>query len=198
MNFMGRKILLIGALVPVLFLVACATHIKSSSVKNPPPSEAFANFTAFEMKPAALAPAFENNEANQRALAKIQENLSAGMTPSLNKWNQVGATKAGAERTLVIESVVTDIKFIAGAVRFFVGPIAGSSAIVMRATITEKENGKVVAAPEFYAVGGTWKGSFTMGVTDNLMLTRVAGELRDYLIANYASAIGGPTGARRR
>jgi hypothetical protein len=37
-------------------------------------------------------------------------------------------------------------------------------------------------------------GAFTFGVTDNIMLTRIAGRLTDYLIGNYEHAVGGGTG----
>jgi hypothetical protein len=38
-------------------------------------------------------------------------------------------------------------------------------------------------------------GGFTLGVTDNLMLTRVANLASGYIIANYDQAVGGPSGA---
>jgi hypothetical protein len=199
MNSSYIKLPFAGALaIMALFFSACATQIRTSVTSNPPPAEAFSNFTAFEMKPAVLAPAYADNATNQKALAKIQENLSAGMDPALNSWNQAGATKGGAKRTLMIEPVVAEIKFIGGAARFWAGAMAGSSAVIARATITEKETGKVIATPEFYAVAGAWGGGWTIGGTDNMMLSRIAQQLTNYLVTNYASAVGGPTGATTR
>jgi hypothetical protein len=43
-------------------------------------------------------------------------------------------------------------------------------------------------------MGGAW----TFGSTDNAMLVRIANRLTDYLAANYASPVGGPTGAEPR
>jgi len=120
------------------------------------------------------------------------------MAPFLKSWNQASTGKTVGRRTLIIEPVVTQIKFIGGAARFWAGPAAGSSAIIMHAMIIEKETGKTIATPEFYIKSGAWSGGWTIGVTDNLMLTRIAEKFKDYLVANYASAVGGTTDARQK
>ena len=190
-----RKSFLAGIIFSLLLLGACATNIRSSVQTNPPPGEAFSNFTAFEMKPATLAPAFARRASNKNALARIQENLSDAMTPVLRDWNQAGAAKGGTARTLVIEPVVTQIKFVGTSGRFRAGSMAGSSAVIMDMNISEKETGEVIATPEFYAKASAWGGSFTLGATDNMMLSRIAQQVKNYLTANYAAAVGGPSGA---
>ena len=75
------------------------------------------------------------------------------------------------------------------------GAIAGSSAVIIRVTISEKETGRVIATPEFFARAAAMSGSHSFGAADNVMLIRVAGRLTDYLRVNYSAAIGGPTGA---
>ena len=155
------------------------------------------DFDVIQIKPVALAPAYASNGANQKALVKIQENISADMTPLLEQWNKAGAEKTEGKRTLEVEPVVTEIKFIGGAVRFWAGAIAGSSAVIMHTTITEKETGQIVATPELFATAGAWSGSWTIGITDNLMLKHIADQLKDYLLKNYTAAIGGPTGAQK-
>jgi hypothetical protein len=154
------------------------------------------NFTAFELKPVTLAPRYANNDTNEKALVKIQENLSLVMEPTITNWNHVGAAKGAPPRTLVITPVVTEIKFIGGAARFWAGPAADSSAVVLRVTITEKETGRTIATPEFYSAAGAWSGSWTIGGTDNAMLGRIAAKVTDYLIKNYTNPVGGPTGAQ--
>ncbi|MDR0902439.1 MAG: hypothetical protein LBM92_06690, partial [Opitutaceae bacterium] len=187
----------LGLFAAVLLLFpACATHIRISNKTNPPPGEAFSNFTAFEIKPVTLAPRYANNDTNKKALVKIQENLSLVMDPTITNWNHIGATKGTPQRTLVITPVVSEIKFIGGAARFWVGPVAGSSAVILRVAIVEKETGKTIATPEFYSSAGSWNGSWTVGGTDNAMLGRTATKVSDYLIKNYATPVGGPTGAK--
>ena len=174
-------------------LSGCATHISTNITQNPPPAERFSNFNRFEMAAVALVPPYAGQGANEKALRKIQEDVSVRMVPALRDWNAAGAAGSPA-RTLLIEPTVTEIKFIGGGARFWAGPIAGSSAVLMTARITEKETGKVVATPLFYARAEAWGGSFTFGVTDNLMLLRIADRLCDYLLANYPEAVGGVTG----
>jgi hypothetical protein len=174
-------------------LSGCATHISTSITQNPPPAERFSNFNRFEMTAIALAPPYAGQGANEKALRKIQEDVSVRMVPALKDWNAAGASGSPA-RTLLIEPTVTEIKFIGGGARVWAGAMAGSSAVLMTARITEKETGRVVATPLFYARAEAWGGAFTFGVTDNLMLLRIADRLCDYLLANYTEAVGGVTG----
>jgi hypothetical protein len=174
-------------------LSGCATHISTTITQNPPPAEKFSAFNRFELAKIVLAPQYAGESANERALAKIQENLSIKMAPILEKWNANGAS-GSPSRTLLIVPTVTDIKFINGTARFWAGPLAGSSAVIMNARITEKETGKVIATPVFYARAEAWGGSLTIGATDNLMLPRIANRLSDYILANYNSTVGGITG----
>jgi hypothetical protein len=98
-------------------------------------------------------------------------------------------------RTLVIKPVISEVKFISGGKRFWAGALAGSSAVILDVTFTEKETGKLIAKPTFYARAAAMGGAWSIGSTDNVMLVRIAGRLTDYLAANYAAAVGGPSGA---
>jgi hypothetical protein len=116
------------------------------------------------------------------------------MTPALATWN--GAAPAGAPvRTLLIETTIPEIKFINATSRVWAGAMAGSSAVILRAKISEKETGKRVAEPEFYARAAAMSGAYSIGGADNAMLVRIANRLTDYLLANYSQAVGGPSGA---
>lgn len=175
-------------------LTGCVTHITTDITQNPPPAEKLSGFTKFEMAKVALVAPYAGQKSNERALAKIQENVTLRMDPMLATWTTAGAT-ATSTRTLVITPVVAEIKFISGGSRFWAGAFAGSSAIILTAKITEKETGKVVANPTFYAHAAAMGGAWTFGATDNLMLARIAGRLTGYLEANYPAAVGGPSGA---
>lgn len=192
---MSNRVLL-SLLAPcVVLLGACITHITEDKTQNPPPAERFANFNRFEMNRLVLAPGYAGQNPNERALAKIQQNVSLKMDPALAQWNASKAKESPA-RTLVIKPVVTEIKFINANARIWAGPLAGSSAVVLRAEITERESGKIIATPEFYARAAAMGGTWTFGITDNLMLVRVADRLSSYIEANYDKAVGGPTGAK--
>jgi hypothetical protein len=177
-----------------LLLTGCVTRITTDITQNPPPAEKFSALNRFEMAKIELVAPYAGQEANERALIKIQENVSLKAEPLLRGWNEAGAGITPV-RTLLFTPVVTEIKFIGGGTRFWVGAMAGSSAVILKVTITEKESGKVIATPMFYARAAAMGGAWTFGSTDNLMLVRIAGRFTDYLAANYASTVGGRTGA---
>lgn len=177
-----------------LALGGCVTHIKEDATYNPAPAERFSNFNHFELQPLALPPPFAGQAPNERARTKVQENIAARLATTIAAWN-TAARDAQPVRTLVLEPSVAEIKFISVGSRIMAGAIPGSSAIILKVRISEKETGRVIATPEFYARGNTWAGAFSFGATDNVMLTRVANRFADYVLANYAVAVGGPTGA---
>ena len=184
---------LVLAAAAAIVVAGCVTKIKSDVTQNPPPAERFSAFTRFELSKVALVPPYAGQEANERALVKIQENVSAKADPLLAGWNAAGANAPA--RTLVIQPTITEIKFISGGKRFWGGAFAGSSAVILRVTFTEKETGRVIASPEFYSRAAAMGGAWTFGATDNTMLIRIANRFTDYLAANYAAAVGGPSGA---
>lgn len=174
----------------------CATQVKSTVVntaRNPAPAEKFADFTRFELAPLAMPAPYAGQRANEAAKKKIQENVDLRLIPLIASWNRLGAAKPA--RTLVIEPTITEIKFINGGVRFWTGAMAGSSMVVLDTRITEKETGRVIAKPEFYARAAAMAGAWSVGGADNAMLVRIANRLSDYLTVNYDAAVGGVTGA---
>jgi len=190
---MHSRILLLSA-ASLSLLSGCVSHIQTDVVQNPPPTERFSNFSHFEIAKIALVAPFAGQDTNERALAKIQENVSAAIDPVLVKWNRTGAANT-VTRTLAIEPTITQIRFIRAGVRVFTGWMAGSSGVILTAKISEKETGKVIATPEFYARAYAMAGEISFGAADNVMLVRIANRLTDYLQANYAQAVGGPSGA---
>jgi len=182
--------------LPLVILVAggCVTHITTDLTQNPPPAEKLSDFTHFELEPVTLDAADQSSDANHKALAKIQENLSERMNPVIVKWNQNGDQAGGPRRTLVIEPKIEEIKFLNATVRVWTGSFSGSSAVLMRVRLVEKDSGKEIASPIFYARAAALSGAWTFGVMDNLMLVRITDTITDYLQNNYLQAIGGPTG----
>jgi len=183
-----RRILLAATVAVALPLVSgCATKIKASSSHNPAPATAFSSYGRIDVKPVAYAPGYKGNPA---ALGKIAANLDKDLAPSLAQWN----SRPANGRTLTVEPVVEEMSFKSTTKRVFLGPLAGSSGVLMRVTFRDN-TGKVIAAPEFFQRANAMSGGFTLGVQDNLMLTRVSKLASSYVIANYDQAVGGPTGA---
>ncbi|HSI46676.1 MAG TPA: hypothetical protein VLA61_00230 [Ideonella sp.] len=165
----------------------CATSVKATAKQNPPPTEAFSSFGRIEIKPVRLA---EGQKANPGTMDKIQANFDKPLKPLLSQWNQ----RPDNGRRLVIDPVVEQIEFTHGAKRVLLGPLAGSSGVLMRLYITDGK-GATVATPEFFQRADAWAAGFVFGVHDNLMLTRIGELSSDYVIGNFDRAKGGPTGA---
>ncbi len=187
-----RSLLLV--LIAAAGLVGQAANVSTTVTNNPPPEEKLSGFTHFEMAKIIMVAPYAGQPANEKALLKIQENVSLKADPLLKTWNETGAAVTPV-RTLVITPVITEIKFIGGKARVWGGAFAGNSGVIIAVRFTEKETGKEIANPLFFARASAMGGAYTFGSTDNLMLTRVAGRLTDYLAANYTDAVGGPTGA---
>ncbi|MDR1994328.1 hypothetical protein [Azonexus sp.] len=181
---------LAGTLVFALVVTGCASKVKASRTDNPPPIEAYSKFGRIEIKPVTLAPEFRGQSANEKSLEKINANFFKRLGDNPKKWNE----RPDNGRTLVIEPIVTDIRFIGVGARIFTGPLSGSSGVVIHIKATEVSTGKLIDHPEFYQRSSAGAG-FALGVADNLMLTRIGELVGDYLLRNYDAPIGGKTGA---
>jgi hypothetical protein len=187
MNNKRRSVLIVSAILGVGLLQGCATKIKASSTDNPPPPVAFSSYSRIDVKPVVFKEGYKGDYAG---LAKIDENMKKDLAQKLEQWNQ----RASNGRTLTVEPVVEEMSFKHGASRVLLGPLTGSSGVLMRVTFRDN-TGKVIATPEFFQRTAAFSGGFTLGAMDNLMLTRVANLASGYIIANYDKAVGGPTGA---
>ncbi len=186
-SFDGARSLLGLALV-LIVMTGCITQIKPSTEQNPKPAAEFSAFNRFELS--ALKAGNPEVAEQQDAMAKIQESIAKRLKTRLNAWNS--RPVRGETRTLLIEPTITELKFVGGGGRFVGGALAGSSAVVMRAKFTERETGKAIAHPEFYARAAAMGGAYSFGGTDNAMLERIANSLAVYVFTNYKQSVGGP------
>ncbi len=177
-----KCVTIVTTLVLALFLQGCATNLRQPKSAPQPTSKKLSTFQAVQMKAVTVSPAFAKAGANQKAAKKINENLAKEM--KLVFPNLQDAGKPAVPGTLVITPVVEEIKFIGGFARYMVGAMAGSSAILMKVTYTDADSGAVIGEPEFYRVANARGGAYSMGVTDNLMLTEVARDIAYYTKMN--------------
>ncbi len=176
----------IAAVVGCVLLAGCVTNIAPTSDTNPPPSEALGGFQNYEVSQITLAES-QDSESNQVALIKVQENWDKNVGLMLDDWG--GSSTNG--RTLVIEPLITEMKFVSGSKRFWVGAAAGSSAVLMNVKLTDKATGDVVANPQFFQRAAALGGNFSVGGTDNAMLVRISSLVAQYLGDNKVEAVGG-------
>ena len=168
-------------------LAGCATHLSKPSKSPEPSAVRLGTFDRAEMKAVGISDSFAGNSANQRALKKINEHLFSDMRivfPNLKRIETGENFSTGSDHTLQITPYVKEIKFIGGGARFWVGAMAGSSAVLMQATFTDSSTGKIIADPEFYRSAGAYAGGWTVGATDNHMLADIARDVIDYTTLN--------------
>ena len=182
-----RKILLGAGLAALALVQGCATHVKTASLTNPPPAEAFKNFGRIEVRSVTFAPGVKGKE---KGVERIDANMKKDLAQKLPEWN----SRPQNGRTLIVEPVVEQLELTGGATRVMFGPLAGSSGVLMRLNIKDG-NGKVIATPEFFQRADAMSAGWTMGVGDGMMLMRVSNLATAYLIGNFEAARGGPTGA---
>lgn len=191
-NFPSKFFFVALALAAMVVMSGCATNIKATATVNEPPIEKLSNFQNFVIERVYMPPEIAEDSANRRALVKIQGNIDKNINATIYEWNSHGNPTG---RKLVIKPVIEDMKFVSSGTRVFLGPMAGSSAVRMKLLLTDDSSKQVIGNPEFYQRAGAWAGAFTIGVHDNMMMTRIASLISDYIINNYTQAIGGPTGA---
>lgn len=172
-------------LLSLLLSSGCATNIKRADGPPQPPAESFAGFDGMILRDVVLSDGFKDSPANVKATKKIQENLTAKIGTVWPGATALGAGEAvtapEGKRTLLVEPVVEEIKFIGGAARFWAGAMAGSSAVYMKVKFTDATSGKELAHPEFYQQANATGGAYSFGATDNNMLDRIAGLIADYV-----------------
>ena len=184
----------LSVFVIVSALSGCVTTVtdRPENTFNPLPTSGLSAFRQIELLPIRHDPDVQMTEANYKALQKIQENVDLNMGQTLKSWNTNPPPASSGH--LLIEPVITEIKFVSGGTRFFAGAFAGSSAVVMQVKIYDKERGDTIAHPEFYQRAAAMGGAWSLGTTDNLMLVRIANLFTNYLKDNYDRPVGGRTG----
>jgi hypothetical protein len=174
-----------GALFLVLaFTLAqgCATNLSKPDGPPQPTSVKLSTFKTVAMKKVAIAPDFASAGANQKAAKKIDKELALGMRTVFPDLRQIDGEDV--QTGLLIEPLIQEIKFIGGAARFWVGAMAGSSAVLMKATFRDASTGKVIGEPQFYRNANAYTGGWSFGATDNLMLDGVAKDIVNYAKTN--------------
>lgn len=185
----------IAAIAPTS--VSAADKYQPSVQTNAPPKVPFSIFDRVEISPVTLAAPFDKHKGNVAAQSKIQDHFTTRLAPLAMVMNS-REKKSDPARVLLIEPSIEKITFIGTGARIWAGAMAGSSQVLMRVKISDKQTGELIAEPEFYQRANAWGGGYSAGRTDNDMLSRIADLMASYLSGNLETAVGGPTGAEPR
>jgi hypothetical protein len=168
-------------------------YTEAREINNPAPKVALNSFDRFEIAPVAMGAPYAGDEVNEDAKQRLQINLDERATPLLAEWNGK-EMKSSPPKTLKIEPAVRYLKFVSGKKRFWTGAFSGSTSVLVTVKLSDAATGETIAEPEFYQRAGAMGGAWSYGATDKAILVRTTDLISDYLKANYAAAVGGPTG----
>lgn len=188
------------ALIFTMLLFTSTLHaaekIEASSTQNPAPAVKLSDFDRIEISKFSLPAPYAGQDANELAKNNLQINFDGRILSWLSTAN--ARPLAGAEaRVLLVEPVITKIKFVGTSARIWGGAFAGSSRVLITMKITDKNTGAVIANPEFYQHANAFGATYSFGAADKAMLERVTSLMADYLSNNYTEAVGGPTGMEK-
>lgn len=168
------------ALIAVVGMLAgCTTQIHAPKEGNQPSTEKLGNFPAVFLVPLAIDRA-EGAAGDAEALQRIDAELAGCLGKVFPNIQPKGAVGTG----LRIEPVITDLKKVSTGERFFVGALAGSSAVLMKVRFTNTATKAVLADPIFYSKASAMSGAWTIGGNDTKMLSRIAANACEYAAAN--------------
>ena len=188
MNYFKRFLILLFPLLLIsLFMSGCATNLTKPTSAPTPTKIKLSEFAAVEMKAVTISEKFAAAEANQKAGRKIDEVLFTNMRMVFNNLQRVeigSDFSSSATKTLQITPVIKEIKFISGGARFWVGAMAGSSAVLMEVTLRDSSTGEIIANPEFYRDANAYAGGWSIGASDNKMLEDIALDVVNYCSMN--------------
>ncbi|MEZ4601653.1 MAG: hypothetical protein R2940_17830 [Syntrophotaleaceae bacterium] len=160
----------------------CATQISKPKSQPQPAKVRLGTFSTVEMREVQISPDFADAAANKKAAKKINEIICRDMKVIFPKLKVLAANEdfSGSKGSLQITPVIKEIKFIGGAARFWLGAMAGSSAVLMQVDYRNGQTGEVIAEPEFLEVASAFAGGWSIGATDNHMLEKVAMDVTSY------------------
>lgn len=170
------------SLVALVMLAGCATQIHPPAQPSGPLSTPLSSFGKISLEPVTISPAYAGSGANQKALRKIQENLEKEYRAAFPGIEVLGKGETASGAGVVIRPNVREIKFIGGAARFWVGAMAGSSAVLMDVDHVDLSTGESIGVGTVYAKASAFGDGF--GIADNMMLVKIAEYAAYYSAAN--------------
>lgn len=173
-----------SVLLTAALLWACSTDIQPRNETIKPSKERFGTFGSVVMRPLAVEHT-EGDSGDLAAVRRIDDQLRACMKRVFPNLGDASNASTGGARTLLIEPSIPDLKKVNSSERVLLGPIMGSSAVLLKVRFTNTAANDVLAEPMFYAKTNAWSGAFTAGAMDNKMLTRIVNNACDYSRQNF-------------
>ncbi len=171
-------------IVAVLAFTGCITRIYKPEGEPSSAKMKFGEFKNIEIKSVEIDPKYARNIKAQRKIDELFAGNIATAFPDYKRIETGSEFSKTSVRTLQITPRIEQVKFVSIAKRIFAGPFPGSSAVIMRVTFRDSSTGKVIADPQFYRRTNAMLGWVTIGIMDNVMLSTITRDVRDYAISN--------------
>src|SRR5688572_2300916 len=99
-------------------------------------------------------------KVHDKVMAKLTTELKLKLDEPIARWNVEGGLP-GNSGTLAIEVTITDMKFVSGGKRFFVGGMAGGSRAAALVRLIDAESGQILASHGFQEASNGRQGGYT-------------------------------------
>jgi hypothetical protein len=131
-----------------LLASACATNIHDKHDTIQPSKVRFGTFSHVAITPLVVEQS-EGDHGDGRAVEHIKTALAACLASIFKGAATASPDSRANSDTLLVEPAIENLKKINGAERFFVGPMAGSSAVLLRTRYRNGATNEVIAEPVF-------------------------------------------------
>ncbi len=163
-------------------VTGCVTDIHPQEDSIQPSTGRFGQYQNVVMKPLV----YDEEAGVGRAAQYIRKQLTACMERVFKNLRPFDADAlAGTSSVLIIEPSIVDLRKVPSAERVFFGPLAGSSAGLLKVQFTDGDKNALLAEPVFYAEANAWFGTWTVGILDNRMPTKLPQEACAYASQNF-------------
>jgi hypothetical protein len=166
-----------------LAVAGCATNIAPQNHTILPSKVRLASFENYVVRPLAVEK-MEGDSGDQAAITRMDTEIRACLANVFRGLKEGPISDAAKGKALLIEPIIVDLKKVNVAERFWVGPLAGSSAVLLKLKLSDDGVKEIVAEPTFYAKANAWGGAFTFAATDNAMLSRIVSDACNYARQN--------------
>jgi len=114
-----------------------------ASAQAPAGQNALEDFARYELRDVAT-----QKKVHADVLARIQSGLKGNLDGPIAQWNHAG-TQPGHAGTLVIETVITELRFVSANKRFWGAGYSGESHVGARVRLVEAESGRALYSQNF-------------------------------------------------
>ncbi|MBT3193141.1 MAG: hypothetical protein HN341_11355 [Verrucomicrobia bacterium] len=167
-----------------VLLSGCASNPRRHASQHTPPHARFQAYRDCYLKPVHLTPPHGRRRDNIKGVAKIDKELAESLRTIFSNVTVTKDESAFLQTTtpsLVIEPVITKMKFISNRATSMRGAFGGSSFVETKVHFRDLASGMTIACPVFYHSSRGSAGVFSWGASDHIMLSRVVWGVSDYI-----------------